>query len=315
MACVEKGKSVPQIDECKKCEFQDRHVKEGIESEVRTSATAADVVIVIQQSECLTAGVQDIAFNNLKEQAKDQGITDIRVGLVGYGNKDVDGGHPNVFSRNGGVWFSDGPLPGVDLKGETNKGTLEALLMATAFDFRPEANKAIVLFSCLPCQRTLEDLLLGRYYEIEKQLLARGITLHTLSAQSIQARGTKKAAKQVIGVDSKAAYKMNSLKGGEFQVDEALREEVSLDPDYCTQLSQSTHGSVFSLPKLRESEDKAKNFRQVFARRVVASLAGPASGLCQKCSCRTNAWGRPTMACKLCDARVADLGYRSKDQA
>jgi hypothetical protein len=257
----------------------------------------------------------DELVSEIKSQAKDLGISNMRFGVVGYGNKDIDKGNPTILTTRGNVWTS-GEIPGFDLNGDCNSKTLKALLMAASFDFRPEATKSIVLLTCKPCERTLEDLFMGNYYKIEKELLLHGITLHSLTSQDIIVKtGKKKVQKQVIGADSKAVYKINALKDKEFKPDAELRAEVQVEPDYCTQLAQTSHGSVFSLARLQEVPDKAKQFRQVFARKVAESLGGESIGVCQKCKCEMGPWDHPEMHCELCNPLAGDLSYREKDLA
>ncbi|CAG0924597.1 unnamed protein product, partial [Notodromas monacha] len=76
MACFEKGKALPVLKDCKKCDFDGRRIKEGTETEVRTSATSADVVLVVNQAECFENVLNLETFvKELRSSSKDLGVT------------------------------------------------------------------------------------------------------------------------------------------------------------------------------------------------------------------------------------------------
>jgi hypothetical protein len=185
-------------DDCKKCDFDGRSLALGSKQDVKVNTASADVVIVANQIDCMTNIDANAVINEIKTQSKEAQISDLRFAMVGYGNKAYDNGYPTVLTSGGSVWFQASDAPKFDNAGDCNKKTLSALLMATRFDFRPEAEKSVVLLTCLACQRTLDDILLGRYYTIRKQLLSRGIRLHVVSSQDIENNAGKKESK-IIG--------------------------------------------------------------------------------------------------------------------
>jgi len=100
------------------------------------------------------------------------------------------------------------------------------------FPFRTATMKNIILWTCIDCGSQ------ANYYDIQTELLQRGIQLHVLTTQRVVVDGDFEG--EILGFD--AAHMFTTA--GE---NAALRASLSSPHDSCTVLAQESNGTVWSM--------------------------------------------------------------------
>nr|XP_045591909.1 uncharacterized protein LOC123753944 [Procambarus clarkii] len=183
---------------------------------------------------------------------------------------------------------------------------LDAAINAATLDFSERALKAIVLFDC-DHPRCTVSISAPKIVKLRETLLSQGVQLHVVTTNPITVLNrhglTKKAMRQLIGVDGHTAYLLSHARKRRVQGKTAIRKHLTTPiGNTCTQLAVQTDGSVFSMQNIKmERKYHRRIFLQLLGQRLVEGQTAHYLG-CRLCQC-----GAP---CTLCTP-PAPLVYSS----
>lgn len=251
---------------------------------------SADVVIVVQRSECnrnVMTKMPDL-LNYFQRSFRSAGMNDIRFGVVGFGGASMVHGEPHTHTIKGQVMSSnlrdvlstmnsltyDGPNP-------NDADVMSAVRFSAMYPFRTGVSKTVVVLPCAECREGAT-----RYTELQRILIERDIRLHLLMDHTFTLRGTKSVSPKsglMFGMDKNGLFIDKHVSDNELLGDTALKNQVTRPKDLCAALSEVTDGTVFARNMLATQRPNVqKSFMDVFGRLVVKK-AKPSE--CQMCEC------------------------------
>ncbi|XP_023246016.1 apolipophorins [Copidosoma floridanum] len=307
-ACLVKNIFVSLPADCIQCKVGDSVISGGDSFSVKIPGKQADIVIVVEQESDNEKTFKDFikpVISELRTELKQQGITDVFIGLIGFGNNLK---WPKHYTSNGNLnieggdfsnmAFSNTREPLVSLQEakedkqtstkikylkqrlDVELGTFkltDAYEAAIRYPFRPGAAKAVVGLISTPCEKSplsplsLQDyrLLLGR--EIYKQL---GMTYYHLSPlKDIEIAG--KPQKSVVGFDKDYVYTFSDSKKKPLEGSTEMKSSLTLPgKDVCAGFAVSTGGAAFGMHNFLEAKpNQQAQYIKVAARRIAENLA------------------------------------------
>ncbi|XP_019888404.1 apolipophorins [Ooceraea biroi] len=295
------GISIPAT--CTNCKVGAETISVGDGFSVKTPNNQADIVVVIEQAAQNEKVFKDLIptlMTDLREELKQQGITDVHIGLIGYGDHMkwpqhyTSGGNINIEGDVKNMKFEQ-PKPIVTLE-EAKKGTNEkkieyleqrmnielgtfkltdAYQEAINYPYRPGAVKAVVGVIATPCEKSplpisLQQLRILLARMVYEQL---GLTYyHVYYPGEIQV--SDKPQKNIVGYDSHSAYTFADNKKKPLGGNTELRNNMVLPTsDVCADFALLSGGAAFSSNNLVDAKPNQKRqFAQVTARRIVEGL-------------------------------------------
>ncbi|PAA57432.1 hypothetical protein BOX15_Mlig016013g5, partial [Macrostomum lignano] len=274
-------------------------------------AVAADIVLVLEERGCIgreTLRRLPRLVAQVKSSLSTSGVSDIRFGLLGFGNPAHLRGKAVATERSRPHWHTlAGELMGSEeqllraldavethntadasVDGARGSDALEAVRLAARLgELRPEASRHVILVACDEChegRRTLQS--------VRQSLLESGVRLHLLTEEAMPTYFFGRRS-QAFGVDSGKAFSLESPEGSA-----ELHGFTRRPAGKCGRLAAESGGSVFDLRFLRRRQyagGRAELFGRVFADRLAAEVAAEsASGLSggfQECRCSASGCG------------------------
>ncbi|XP_046492116.1 apolipophorins [Neodiprion pinetum] len=327
--CQYKNIPVHIPSSCASCQVGNRKVDIGDTFSTQHPKQQADVVIVVEQA---TENIK--VFNELvlplisfvRTELKEQGITDVHVGLIGFGDhmdtpehytlkgsRNIDGDqvkNMKFASRTPTITLEEAKAGDgkkkLDYFGQmlvNELGTFkltDAYQEALNYDFRPGASKTVIGVIATPCLKSplpvsLQQLrlLLGlvAYNEM-------GMTYHEIAnLDDILISG--KPDKSVVGFDSDSVFTFADNKKKPVEGSTELKNNMVLaSRDVCATFAADSGGGAYSAHNFLEAkENKKKQFKQVVARRIVSSLVG--TEIREDCVCKQGYGGFAKTECKI----------------
>ncbi|KAI4494899.1 hypothetical protein M0804_001100 [Polistes exclamans] len=332
-ACYEHnvfGISIP--NSCVSCKVGANSLTVGETFSVKLPKKEADIIFVVEetvQNEKIFKDMIAPLMNELREELKQHGLTDVHIGLVGFGEHlnqprhYTTDGNTNIMGEVKNIKF-EGENPIISLpeaiKGDTTKrikyleqrydvefGTFkltEAYEQAINYQFRPEAVKAVVGVIASPCEKSPLLISLQQLRLLLGQKVYRDLGLeyyHVSFLDDILISG--KPQKNIVGYDYDSAYTFSDSKKRPMEGSNDLRNNLVLSTsDVCADFAVSSGGAAFSSSNFLEAKpNQRKQFVQVVARRITSGLVD--TEIEEDCVCKQSygAFARPR--CKIVNKR------------
>lgn len=295
------GISIPAA--CTNCKVGENTIAVGDSFSVKTPKNQADLVFIIEQvaqNEKVFKDLLPTLITDLREELKQQGITDVHIGLIGYGEHMkwpqhyTSGGNLNIESDVKNMKFekSDPLITFEEAKaGDFEKrvqyleqrldlefGTFKltgAYEEGINYPFRAGAVKAVVAIIATPCEKSPLPLSLQQLRLIVGEKLYRDLGLtyyHVYYPGEVQASG--KPQKNIVGYDSDSAYVFADSKKKPLSGNSELRNNLVLPAvDVCADFAVASGGAAFISNNLVDAKPNQKRqFAQVAARRIAEGL-------------------------------------------
>ncbi|KAG5308105.1 APLP protein, partial [Acromyrmex insinuator] len=295
------GINIPST--CINCKVGENTVDIGDTFSVKTPKNQADIVIVIEQDENNEKIFKDlipILITDLREELKQHGITDVHVGLIGFGehmkwpqhytsngNTNIEGEVKNMkFEKSEPIITFEEAKKGdyekkvkfLEQRVNLELGTLkltDAYEEAIKYPFRPGAIKAVVAVFATPCEKSslplsLQQLRLVLGLKVYQDL---GLGYYQVYyTNDIQISG--KVQKNIVGFDSDSVYVFADSKKKPLSGNTELKSNMALSSiDVCADFAIASGGAVFSSNNFIDAKPNQKRqFAQVTARKIVEDL-------------------------------------------
>ncbi|XP_043491499.1 apolipophorins [Polistes fuscatus] len=303
-ACYEQnvfGISIP--NNCVSCKVGANSLTVGETFSVKLPKKEADIIFVVEETVPNEKIFKDMIaplMNELREELKQRGLTDVHIGLVGFGEHldqprhYTTDGNANIMGEVKNIKF-EGENPIISLpeaiKGDTKKrikyleqrydvefGTFkltEAYEQAINYQFRPEAVKAVVGVIASPCEKSPLFISLQQLRLLLGQKVYRDLGLkyyHVSFLNDILISG--KPQKNIVGYDYNSAYTFSDSKKRPMEGSNDLRNNLDLSTsDVCADFAVSSGGAAFSSSNFLEAKpNQRKQFVQVVARKITSDL-------------------------------------------
>jgi hypothetical protein len=294
---------------CVRCEAPDSGRTYYESSSFQFSSTTpapkiADVVFIVQHSPCnraLLGKVKDLVDDLDKAMTREEGLTNARYAIVGFGGKDHLAS-PHIHTMDGEIFnaankISQG-LNKFDLEAGELLDPMDAIRYAAKLGFRAGASKNFILLACDTC--TEKSI---RYRDLQRALLEGDIHLNVIVQNLIELKSSQTAKTAFIfGADPYTVYTRKDVASVEDLTGEPdLLKYIRVPKDLCVALTQDTDGSFFSARHWLDGRPIVqKRFTDVMVR-VFARKAQPTE--CQNCECAADELGVGVSQCSSCEAR------------
>ncbi|XP_067004188.2 uncharacterized protein [Anabrus simplex] len=287
--CKKIGVDVWIPPECANCPLMDGTVLKAGEGKLFTkdSPQSTDIVMVVEQANCLKSVRVMDAVIKLDSALKMKGITDAHYSVVGFGGSNFN--QPHTRTADGEVWVTrksiEKALNGLEFDAEsTTVGTdvYNALWYAARLSFRAGVSKTIVLIQCNACDNQVKT---DDYNDMLRLLQEYDITLHILHPDAISLEGSPEKTAKIYGMDIGGTYSGRNLAN--LTPRKNLLRQVQMPKDLCVPLALETNGTIFNLNHMvgGRSQSTSKKFLDVWSRRIAQDIHPPT---CQKCQCVVN---------------------------
>ncbi|XP_058796215.1 apolipophorins [Phymastichus coffea] len=294
-------------NDCVQCKVGDDNVNGGDSFSVKTPKKQADIIFVVEQEADNEKAFKTLVkpmINELRTELKQQGITDVFIGLVGFGegmdyamhytsnnNINIEGGDVNNMK------FTNAREPVITLQEakEDKQGhkkveflrqrlavELGTSKIANAFEdairypFRAAASKAVIGLISSNCEKSAFSPISFQDY---KMLLGRDITskmgltyYHVSPLADLEVSG--KPAKTVVGYDADQVYTFADNKEKPLKGSSEMKSNLHLGHgDVCAKFAVSTGGAAFSSHNFLEAKPTQQSqFIKVAARKIAEDL-------------------------------------------
>ncbi|XP_014235825.1 apolipophorins [Trichogramma pretiosum] len=306
--CLVKNVYVSLPNECVQCKVGDNSINGGDSFSVKIPTKQADIVFIVEQESDNEKTFKDLikpVMQELKSELKQHGITDVHIGLIGFGesirkpqhyssnnNANIEGGgdigHMSFPSSRDPLVTMDeaveekgfGPktVQYVKQRLDVELGTFkvtDAYEAGIRYPFRAGAAKAVVGVISQPCEKSplspfsLQDYRLILGYDLYNRM---GLTYYHVSPLTeIEVAG--KPAKNVVGKDKNYVYTFADSKKKPLEGDPEL--EIELDEeDVCANFAINTGGTAFQTRNFLEAKpNQQAQYVKVAARRIAENMA------------------------------------------
>ncbi|XP_011871153.1 PREDICTED: apolipophorins [Vollenhovia emeryi] len=335
-ACYNKrvyGINIPSA--CTHCKVGEKSIDVGDTFSVKSPKNQADIVLVVEQVEDNEKIFKDLVptlVTDLREEFKQQGITDVRINLIGFAEHMkwpqhyTTNGDTNIEGEVKNMKFGK-PEPIVTFE-EAKKGNLEQQMTylgqrldvelgtfrltdayeeAINYPYRPGAVRAVVAVFATRCERSplplsLQQLRLILGHKVYRDL---GLTYyHMYHTDDIQVSG--KVQKNIVGYDSDSVYVFGDSKKKPLTGNTELKSNMVLSTDdVCANFAVTSGGAAFSTNNFADAKPNQKRqFAQIAARKIAEDLTSVE--IEQDCVCnQLHGFGNPR--CKI-------VGRKEKEQ-
>ncbi|XP_012266095.2 apolipophorins [Athalia rosae] len=313
--CREAGIATKVPASCVHCENGNQKIDVDTSFSVQHPKQQADIVFVVEQATENAKVFHDLVtplMTVLKTELKDYGITDVHIGLIGFGdhlevpvhytvkgNRNIDGEvkNMNFAEKKPFLTLEQAKAGGAKERMEflaqkvnVELGTLSitaAYSEALSYDFRPSASKTIIGVIATPCEKSLLPVSLQQLRLLLGQLAYNnlGATYHQIAnLDEILLSG--KPVKNVVGYDGDSIYTFADSKKNPMEGNSQLRKTMSLtNEDVCANFAVNSGGAVFGAHNFLDAKpNQKKQFIQVAGRRIASSLASTV--IREECVCR-----------------------------
>nr|XP_034187967.1 apolipophorins [Osmia lignaria] len=314
-ACYAQGVMSTRVPStCGSCKVGGNKINIGDTFSVKVPKKEADIVFVVEQqhpNEKVFKEMVTPLMADLREELKQQGITDVHIGLIGFSENTkwpqhyTINGNPNIDGEVKNIKFSE-KKPSVSLEeakeGDTEKkitylhqkldvelGTFrltDAYEEAIRYPFRPGAAKVVIGVIANPCEKSpfpisLQQIRLLLGMKIYRDL---GLTYHHISYPN-ELLVSGKPQKNIVGYDQDNAYTFADSKKKPLSGSSDMKNNlVATTNDVCADFAVSSGGAAFSSDNFLDAKpNQKKQFIQVAAKRVVDGLVSVE--LEKDCSC------------------------------
>ncbi|XP_014488121.1 PREDICTED: apolipophorins [Dinoponera quadriceps] len=295
------GINIPSA--CVTCKVGEHTINVDDSFSVKAPKDQADIMLVIEQdvrNEKIFKDLVPALITDLKEELKHHGITDVHIGLMGYGEKmdtpqfytvggnlNIEGDVKNIkFEKSDPILSLEEAKEGdiekkleyigqkLDMEFGTFKLT-DAYLEGVRYPYRPGAVRAVVGIIVTPCEKSPFPLSLQslRILQGLKAYRDRGLTYHHIyQPGDIQVSG--KTQKNIVAYDHDSAYVLADNKRKPLSGNSELRHNLVLPAvDVCADFAITSGGAAYISTNLLDAKpNQKKQFAQVTARRIVESL-------------------------------------------
>jgi hypothetical protein len=245
----------------------------------------ADIVWVVEESPCMSHASNAIVVVR-KNIENIIGFKSVRYGLIGFNGIGVHQ-KPHFHTGENLLNFCKRGLAKAVAEldfsepEETPTDPFEAVTFAAMhYPFRPAVMKVIVLWTCNECGNQFD------YYDVQTELLQRGIQLHVMTSERITVDDYVDS--ELFGFDASQMYTSSG-------VNHDLREYLMNPHDSCTVLAQETYGTVWSVA------DAGSSVLNVPAETIAHKLSSRHSDVsCMECECDSHCLA-PRTQCYPCD--------------
>ncbi|XP_018353837.1 PREDICTED: apolipophorins [Trachymyrmex septentrionalis] len=295
------GINIPST--CINCKVGENTVAIGDTFSVKTPKNQADIIIVIEQVEANEKIFKDLIptlITDLREELKQHGITDVHIGLIGFGEHMK---WPQHYTSNGNINI-EGEVKNMKFEEsepiitfeEAKKGDYEkqvtyleqrinlelgALKLTDAYEeainypFRPGAVKAVVAVFASPCEKSPLPLSLQQLRLLLGLKVYRDLGLgyyQVYYTNDIQVSG--KVQKNIVGFDSDSVYVFADSKKKPLSGNTDLKSNMVLSSvDVCADFAIASGGTVFSSNNFIDAKPNQKRqFAQITARKIAEDL-------------------------------------------
>nr|XP_033202794.1 apolipophorins [Bombus vancouverensis nearcticus] len=314
-ACYEQGVMSTQLPaSCVNCKVGANEIEVGDTFSVIVPKKEADIVFVVEQQTPNDKIYKEMIvplMSEVREELKQQGITDVHIGLIGFsenmkwpqhytlnGDTNIDGEvknmkfhekKPAVTWQEAKTGDTEKRLNYLRQKLDVELGTFkltDAYETAIRYPFRPGAAKAVIAVIANPCEKSpfpisLQHLRLLLGHKIYRDL---GLTYYHVSyPEELLVSG--KPLKNIVGYDQDSVYTFADSKKKPLTGNTDMKSNLSpAINDVCADFAVSSGGAAFSSNNFLEAKpNQKKQFVQVAARRVVDGLIN--LELQKDCSC------------------------------
>ncbi|KAL0104310.1 hypothetical protein PUN28_017203 [Cardiocondyla obscurior] len=328
------GTSIPST--CTSCKVGENTIAVGDTFSVKSPKGQADIILVVEQVQENEKVFKDLIptlITDLRDELKQQGITDVHIGLIGFADHlkwpqhyttnsnstNIEGDVKNMKfeESNDYITFEEAKkgnletkLQYLDQKIDVELGTLgisDAYKEAINYPFRPAAAKAVVAVVSTPCEKSPLPISLQQLRLIIGRKMYRDLGLtyyHVYNTNEIQVSG--KPQKNIVGYDSNGAYVFGDNKKKPLSGNADLKNNMVLPAvDVCADFAVASGGAAFSSSNLVDAKPNQKRqFAQITARKIVEDILS--TEIEQDCACyQSHASARPR--CKI-------VGRKEKEQ-
>ncbi|XP_032678528.1 apolipophorins [Odontomachus brunneus] len=298
---VRRGIHIPST--CVSCKVGGNTINVGDSFSVKTPKNQADIILVVEQdtrNEKIFKDLIPTLITDLKEELKHHGITDVHIGLVGFGEQlefplhytvggklNIEGDVKNMkFEPSDPIISFEEAKTGNILKRleyigqklDIELGTFEltdAYVEATRYPYRPGAVKTVIGIITTPCVKSPFPLSLQqlRLFQGMKAYRSLGLTYHHVyQPGDIQVSG--KTQKNIVAYDHDSVYVLADSKKKPLSGNSELRNNMVLpSKDVCADFAINSGGAAFISTNLLDAKPNQKRqFAQVTARKIVENL-------------------------------------------
>lgn len=302
-ACRAERKTISIPETCGNCKIGKDKISIGDSVSVKIPKQEADVIFVVEQeakNEQIFKELITPLINEVKNELKEQGITDVHIGLIGFGEHMK---WPQHYTTNGDININ-GPVNNINfVKGEplitfkeAKEGNPEtrfnyvkqrlnvelgAFKLTDAYEeaihypFRTGAAKVVVGVLASPCEKSPLPLSLQHFRLFMGQKIYRdlGLTYHHIGFLDEILIGGK-PQKNIVGYDAESAYAFTDSKKKPLEGSLEREGLVISTNDVCASFATSSGGATYSSSSFLEAKpNQKKQFIQVTARRLAEGLA------------------------------------------
>ncbi|XP_046751140.1 apolipophorins [Diprion similis] len=328
-ACKNKLFPVRIPSSCVSCQVGNMKVDIGDTFSAQHPKKQADVVIVVEQATENIKVFNELVLpliSSIRTELRDQGITDVHVGLIGFGDhmetpehytlkgsRNIDGDQvtnmkfapriPTITYEEAKAGDGKKKLDYLGQAIVNELGTFkltDAYQEALNYDFRPGASKTVIGVIATPCTKSLLPVSLQQLRLLFGLVVYNemGLTYHEIAdMDDILISG--KADKSVVGFDSDSVFTFADSKKRPIEGSTELKNNMVLaSRDVCAQFAADSGGGAYSAHNFLEAKDnKKKQFKQVVARRIVSSLVD--TEIREDCACKQGYGGSAKVECKI----------------
>ncbi|XP_017879492.1 apolipophorins [Ceratina calcarata] len=305
MACYAKGiMSTNLPPTCGNCKVGANKVEIGDTFSVKIPKQEADIIFVVEQQTPNDKVFKEMItplMSELKEELKQQGISDVHIGLIGFSEKTkwpqhyTLNGDTNIDGEVKSMKFYE-PEPIITYQ-EAKNGSIEEKLQylqqklsvelgtfrltdayeaAIHYPFRPGAAKAVIGVIANPCEKSplpisLQQLRILLGHKIYRDL---GLTYYHISfPKELTVSG--KAQQNIVGYDQDTVYTFADSKKKPLVGNSDMKSNLSpAVKDVCADFAILSGGATFSSDNFLDAKpNQKKQFVAVTAKKVAEDLA------------------------------------------
>ncbi|XP_001604024.1 apolipophorins [Nasonia vitripennis] len=306
-ACLVQNILVSLPNDCVQCKVADAMINGGDSFSVKIPKKQADIIFVVEQAADNEKAFKELikpVMNELRTELKQQGITDVFIGLIGFGegmtwprhytsnnNVNIEGGDINHMTFTA----KNEPLVSMQEAKEDKQGSkklqfikqrldvelgtfkvTDAYEAAIRYPFRPAAAKAVVGLISQFCEKSplspfsFQDYRLHLGREVYNKM---GLTYYHVSPlKDLEING--KSQKNVVGYDKDYVYTFADSKKKPLEGSSDLKSNLAtVNGDVCAGFAVNTGGSAFSTHNFLEAKpNQQAQYVKVTARRIAEGL-------------------------------------------
>eukprot|EP00062_Callorhinchus_milii_P022147 gi/632979622/ref/XP_007906572.1/ PREDICTED: uncharacterized protein LOC103188398 [Callorhinchus milii] len=239
-------------------------------TEERMTLTSADVVFLMEEKDCNKPIAAELPalVHSLVEAFRNQGVTDVRFGLVGFGESGHDNEQPLDTVDGSNLTYSQQHL-GIEMSHlltftrNESRNLSATVKLATQWPFRTGASKTAILLPCSSCHRHAELPV----ETLQDMLRTSGVVLHVLKKTAFRLESGARDD-SLLGVDGSTVYTGRSLSyKGTLSSKSSLHRVIMPPDDACAIAAIKSGGAVFDSTTFNRTNG---SFARLFSWRVAS---------------------------------------------